>query len=66
MAPRVNKKVESSVHPVFGYDTEELMALRKLAKVVYVFLTEDDGEVEELEKALADVREIQKSSKKGN
>lgn len=63
---RITKKVESTVHPVFGHDTEELQALRKLAKEVYKFLTEDDVEVENLEKQLAVVREVQKLTRKPN
>lgn len=66
MPPKVTRSVESKVSPVFGHETEELLALRKLAKVAYKFLTQDDEETEDLERAVANVREIQKSSKKVN
>lgn len=49
-------EVDDSVHPFFGADTGELVALRKLADVI----EEDETPMDELQEMVAVIRKIQK------
>lgn len=58
---RTKRKVESKVSPVFGYETEELLALRALAKEVKRWFSGRTGS-EGMEKSLEVVIQIQKKN----
>lgn len=64
MAPRVNKLVESSSQPIFGAETEELQALRDLAKVVDGYLYDAGISGDDLIEAFKKVKAVQKKKRK--
>lgn len=59
---KIDRPVESEIAPVFGEETEELLALRNLARHVRKYL-EDGATVDGLEQAWTRVKRIQ--NKKG-
>ena len=59
MAKPVTRSVDNGVHPFFGVDSAEVVALRKLADSVDMYLAEEVS-FEDLQELIKIVRKIQK------
>lgn len=55
----IKRPVDNSIHPFFGVDSGEVVALRKLADAVDMYLAEEVS-FEDLQELIKIVRKIQK------